>query len=60
MRQQIITFEEMYDFVKDDGVYLCEDLHTSYWKSFGGGYAKTGGGGEIPHSLNTPNILLML
>ena len=36
MRQQIVTFEEMFDFVKDDGVYLCEDLHTSYWGSYGG------------------------
>lgn len=31
MHQQITTFECMYDHVKDDGVYLCEDLHTSYW-----------------------------
>jgi hypothetical protein len=21
----------------ENGVYLCEDLHTSYWKEFGGG-----------------------
>ena len=48
MRQQIITFEEMFDFVKDGGVYLCEDLHTSYWKSYGGYNAQNlwGGGGE--------------
>lgn len=37
MRQQIITFEELYESVKSDGIYLCEDLHTSYWKSHGGG-----------------------
>ncbi len=49
MKQQIVTFEEMYDFVKDDGVYLCEDLHTSYWKSYGGYNAipTNGGGGGI-------------
>lgn len=40
MSQQIITFEELYGHVKEDGVYLCEDLHTSYWDSFGGGYKK--------------------
>jgi len=41
MRQQIVTFEELYDHVSDDGVYLCEDLHTSYWNDdFGGGYKK--------------------
>jgi len=40
MRQQIITFEEMFDHVKADGIYICEDLHTSYWSEFGGGYKK--------------------
>ena len=38
MEQQIVTFEEMYEHVKDDGVYLCEDTHTSYFSDFGGGY----------------------
>ena len=36
MDQQIITFEELFDLVADDGVYLCEDLHTSYMKNYGG------------------------
>lgn len=40
MIQQITTFEELYDHVKDEGVYLCEDLHTSYWDEYGGGYKK--------------------
>lgn len=38
MKQQIVSFEELYDHIKDDGIYLCEDLHTSYWKNYGGGY----------------------
>lgn len=38
MKQQIVTFEELYDHVKDDGVYVCEDVHTSYWSEFGGGH----------------------
>nr|WP_314897219.1 class I SAM-dependent methyltransferase [uncultured Flavobacterium sp.] len=38
MQQQIVSFEELYDHIKDDGLYLCEDLHTSYWKDYGGGY----------------------
>lgn len=38
MNQQIITFEEMFCHLSADGVYLCEDLHTSYWKEYGGGY----------------------
>lgn len=42
MNQQTITFEELYDHIKDEGVYLCEDLHTSYWNSYGGGYKRKG------------------
>jgi len=38
MDQQIVTFEELYDHIKPDGVYLCKDLHTSYWNTYGGGY----------------------
>jgi hypothetical protein len=42
MNQQIVTFEELFNQVKDDGVYLCEDLHTSYWLGFGGGHKRQG------------------
>ena len=38
MRQQIITFEELFPHISSNGVYLCEDLHTSYMHKFGGGY----------------------
>lgn len=38
MQQQIVAFEELYCHIKDGGLYLCEDLHTSYWKDYGGGY----------------------
>ncbi len=37
MKQQIITLEEMFGIVNKDGLYLIEDLHTSYWEAFGGG-----------------------
>lgn len=37
MQQQIITFEEMYDHVKNEGIYFIEDLHTSYIEKYGGG-----------------------
>ncbi len=33
-QQQINTFEELFDTVTDDGIYLCEDVHTSYMKEF--------------------------
>lgn len=42
MQQQIVTFEELFNHVKNDGVYLCEDLHTSYWLRWGGGYKRKG------------------
>lgn len=42
MRQQIITFEELFSLVAHDGVYVVEDLHTSYWPSYGGGLKRWG------------------
>lgn len=43
MMQQINTFEEMYEHLNDGGIYLCEDLHTSYWPGhFGGGFRNPG------------------
>ena len=42
MLQQIVSYEELFDHVKDSGVYLCEDIHTSYWLRFGGGYKRKG------------------
>lgn len=29
--EQIITFEEMFEHVKEDGLYFCEDAYSSYW-----------------------------
>jgi hypothetical protein len=37
MTEQIVSFEELYPATADDGIYLVEDLHTSYWHEFGGG-----------------------
>ena len=42
MLQQINTFEEVYPKMSDNGVFLIEDLHTSYWDGYGGGYRKQG------------------
>lgn len=42
MHQQIATFQELYPSVADDGIYLCEDLHTSYWPEWGGGVRRPG------------------
>ena len=41
-KQQIETFKILFDKIKNDGVYLCEDVHTSYWLSYGGGSNRMG------------------
>ena len=38
MVQQQVSLEELYPAVVADGVYLIEDMHTSYWSEFGGGF----------------------
>lgn len=42
MSQQIVTFQEMYPAVKAGGIYLAEDLHTSYFPKWGGGLRRPG------------------
>lgn len=36
MDQQIISLETLFPYLKSGGTYIIEDLHTSYWKSYGG------------------------
>lgn len=36
MEQQIVSFKTLFPYVKSGGLYIIEDLHTSYWKDFGG------------------------
>jgi hypothetical protein len=42
MKQQICTYEELFPHVDKNGVYLCEDMHTSYWTDYDGGYKRAG------------------
>ena len=42
MTQQIATFEEMWPSIVDGGIFLIEDLHTSYWERHQGGYRREG------------------
>ena len=42
MKQQIHTFEELFPHIDENGVYLCEDLHTSYWDNYDGGHKRDG------------------
>jgi len=36
-RDQIESFRILWPFVKDGGVYIVEDVQTSYWPAYGGG-----------------------
>ena len=40
MEQQINTFEVLYPRLTPTGIYMCEDLLTSYWRAYGGGYRR--------------------
>jgi SAM-dependent methyltransferase len=42
MAQQITTFGELYPHLQPRGVYICEDLHTSYMPMYGGGLRRDG------------------
>ena len=37
MKQQIVSFESLFPYLKNGGMYIIEDLHTSYWENYGGG-----------------------
>jgi hypothetical protein len=37
-KHQIATFNHLWRHIKNQGVYIVEDCHTSYWPGFGGGY----------------------
>lgn len=42
MNQQIVSFQQLFPKIKDGGVYIVEDTHTSYWHTFHGGFRKKG------------------
>ncbi len=37
MQQQILSFLMLFPALKSGGLYVIEDLHTSYWQEYGGG-----------------------
>lgn len=42
MQQQIVTFEALFPTLRQFGLYLCEDSHTSYFPGHGGGIDRAG------------------
>jgi len=36
MEQQKTSFFKLFPLINDNGIYVIEDLHTSYWPQFGG------------------------
>ncbi|MCW2498307.1 class I SAM-dependent methyltransferase [Jatrophihabitans sp.] len=42
MDQQDVSFEILFPKVKQGGIYIVEDTHTSYWPEFGGGLRTNG------------------
>ena len=42
MNHMISTFDLMYDRIDENGVYMVEDTHTSYWEDYDGGLGREG------------------
>jgi hypothetical protein len=40
MHELAASFQALYPHLAPDSVYICEDLHTCYMQSYGGGYRK--------------------
>jgi len=38
MKHIPVTLQNLFPKLNQSGIYMIEDLHTSYWKRFGGGY----------------------
>lgn len=48
MAHQITSFITLFPYIKPGGIYVIEDLHTSYWQIYGGG-------GTQDHPQASPN-----
>jgi hypothetical protein len=38
---QRASFKVLYPLLTDGGLYVVEDLHTAYWRDYGGGYGRS-------------------
>jgi SAM-dependent methyltransferase len=39
---QLASFRFLFPLLTHEGIYICEDLHTSYWDGWEGGYKRAG------------------
>lgn len=46
-KHQLMSFAVLFQLLSDDGLYVMEDTHTSYWREWEGGYQKYGSAIEI-------------
>lgn len=51
MWQQLVSFKTLFPYLKSGGMYIIEDLHTSYWKAYGGG-------GSLEHPVSGPGTFV--
>jgi len=56
MNHQITTLNKIFPHIKEGGVYICEDTHTSYWPQPWGGVFR-GAGTFTEHSKRVTDIL---
>jgi hypothetical protein len=42
-KDQMSSFRVLWPLLSNNGIYIVEDTHTSYWRRFGGGYQKPAG-----------------
>jgi SAM-dependent methyltransferase len=56
MNHQITTLNKVFPHVKEGGVFICEDTHTSYWPQPWGGVFR-GAGTFTEHSKRVTDIL---
>jgi Methyltransferase domain len=42
MEHQLTSFHALWSSLKDGGLYIVEDTHSSYWPGFGGGHKSPG------------------
>jgi hypothetical protein len=46
-RHQEVSFKTLFPLLKEGGIYAIEDMHTAYWRQFGGGYRRKGSAIEL-------------